>query len=134
MNKSVTVSVYVYVNSHCIFNHCHFLKSFIIYRQFLFSFGTLEKIFLQKCFIFKDSFKKSKKYSKMQVSNNFKNITLNWKKIYSTLRKNWIHKTVKKEIKINTNQYHGTKWTNKDYNIYDFLYEMLLVFIFDFQL
>ena len=70
----------------------------VIYKQlllfknsyYLFYFAAFAKIFLQKCFIFKEIHGKgSDKSSRMKVSDKFRIKTLNWVKISKTLAENW---------------------------------------------
>ena len=84
-------------------------KVFVIYRQLLFHTDAFAKVFLQKCFIFKEIHGKDPdKYSRMQVSDNFKIITLNWIRISKTLMENWwIYKTANKRSRARRINYRG---------------------------
>ena len=72
------------MNSNQTFNHAIF-KSFITYVHLL--FDAFAKVFLQKGFIREIHGKDSDKYYRIQVSNNFKIIKLNWVRFPEHYRK-----------------------------------------------
>ena len=92
--RSLTMAIFVF---------CHL--SMVIALPWCFCKSVLAK----KCFIFKEIHGEDPdKYYRMQVSDNFKIITLNWIRIPKTLMENWwIHKSANKRSRRKKDNYMG---------------------------
>lgn len=78
------------------------------------SFHDFLWYFLQNCFLFRETGgEDSDTYSKIQVSENFQIISLNWGGIFKSLRKNWIHKSANKTKNQDKWELMTWDWENK---------------------